>query len=397
MGNVSRYEQRGVSSSKTEVHAAVEKLDKGLFPGAFCKILPDYLGHDPEYCNIQHADGAGTKASLAYLVWKLTGDISVWKGIICDSLFMNLDDVACAGALGPFLVSLSIGRNKALIPGEVIKALIEGCQEVCDMLTGYGIRCVFTGGETADLGDLVRTIVVDNTVTVRLPREDVIDAGNIRKDAYIVGFSSTGQTPWESGPNSGIGSNGLTNARHDVLAPLHRSHTETFAPETREYLIYCGDYQLSDLLPGDPRFTIASALLSPTRTYLPLINRLIGYVGRENILGLIHCSGGGQTKIGKFGPKGIQYVKDNLFPVPPLFQMLQKVRNLPIRQMFESYNMGHRLEAVVPDMETAKRCMRAAQADLVEARIIGKTVPNDNPDQRKVVIKTENSYETYNF
>lgn len=394
---MSRYEQRGVSSSKIEVHAAIEKLDRGLFPGAFCKILPDYLANDSMYCCMQHADGAGTKAGLAYLFWRATGNLEVWKGIIRDSLFMNLDDAGCVGALGPFLVSLSIGRNKALIPGEVIKTLIEGCQEVCDQMTELGIPCIFTGGETADLGDLVRTITVDNTVTVRFRRDEVIDAREITNPAYIVGFSSTGQARWETEPNSGMGSNGLTNARHDVLSRYYRKFPETYAPETKLELVYCGDYGLYERLPGDNRFTIASALLSPTRTYLPLIKRLLEEVGRENILGFIHCSGGGQTKIGKFGQKGIVYHKYDPFPIPPLFKLLKEARGLSDRELYESYNMGHRLEAVVPTLKIAELCIKAAAADSIEAKVVGKVIPGDVPDHRKVVINTDSGQESYTF
>ncbi|MEI6528611.1 MAG: phosphoribosylformylglycinamidine cyclo-ligase [bacterium] len=384
----SRYESRGVSSSKEDVHNAIRHLDKGLFPGAFCKILPDVLAGNPKYCNIQHADGAGTKSSLGYLWWKKFGDLSVWKGIIRDSLFMNFDDVGCAGGVGPFLVSLTIDRNKALIPGEVIAELINACQEVCDLLTSLGVPCVFSGGETADVGDLVRTITVDNTVTVRFKRKDVIDAGRIKAPAYIVGFSSTGQAKWETEPNSGMGSNGLTNARHDLLLPVYRKFKETYAPETDKKLIYCGKYYLDDHpLPGDLRFTVGSALLSPTRTYLPLMAKLFKKVGRKHILGLIHCSGGGQTKCGKFGQTGIAYVKDNLFPMPPLFQLLKDVRSLSWLESYASYNMGHRLEAVVKSGAVADECIAVAGSCGIEARVIGRVVANpENPKGREVRI-----------
>ena len=386
----SRYSQRGVSSTKAEVHAATKELDQGIFPGAFCKILPDHLGHDPRWCNIQHSDSAGTKSSLAYLVWKLTGNLEVWKGIIRDSLFMNLDDAGSVGCMGPFLVSLTIGRNKALIPGEIIKVLIEGCQEVCDFLTDWDIPCHFSGGETADIGDLVRTITVDNTITARMWRSRVVDASKIKPPAFIVGFSSTGKARWESEPNSGIGSNGLTNARHDTLAPDYRVHTETFSPETPSDLIYCGEFHISNPLPGDERFTIGSALLSPTRTYLPLIYKIIRNVGIGYILGIFHCSGGGQTKIGKFGKSGIVYLKDNLFPVPPLFQMLQRVHDLPWREMYSTYNMGHRLEMVVRTEKIANECIAISQWYGIEAKIIGTIVPNpENQTSRRVLIKSE--------
>ncbi len=397
----SRYAHRGVSSSKGDVHAAIAKLDQGIFPGAFCKILPDYLGGDPAYCNIQHADGAGTKSSLAYLVWKLTGDLDVWRGIAQDSLVMNLDDIACAGGMGPFLITSTIGRNKKLIPGEVVKTLIEGCQEFCELLTKLGIPCVFAGGETADIGDLVRTVVVDNTITVRFPRSEVIDAGNIKAPAFIVGFSSTGQAAWETKPNSGIGSNGLTNARHDVLSSDYRVHTETFSPETDADLIYCGEYPLEDHFPGSEDFTIGSALLSPTRTYLPLINRILRSVVKKYIMGFIHCSGGGQTKIGKFGQEGITYIKDNLFPIPPLFRTLQRVRNLPWHEMYSTYSMGHRLEVIVSTIEAAVECLHHAEACGIEARIVGSvvcnTVCNTDRTKKNVLIRSSKGEFRYTF
>ncbi len=397
-GDMSRYERRGVSSTKEEVHAAIAHLDKGLYPGAFCKILPDVLGGDPKYCNIQHADGAGTKAGLAYLMWKLHNLVGVWRGVVRCSLFMNLDDVGCAGGVGPFLVSLAIDRNKALIPGDVISEIINGCQEVCDLLTSYGIPCVFSGGETADVGDLVRTITVNNTVTVRFKRREVIDASRISAPAYIVGFSSTGQAQWETEINSGVGANGFTNARHDVLSPVYRKHTETYAPETEENLVYCGDYTLLDALPGDIRFSIGTALLSPTRTYLPLFVRLFQEVGRKNFLGLVHNSGGGQIKCGKFGQLGIAYVKDQLFPVPPLFALLKKARGLSWREMYTSYNMGHRLEAVVRSKEIARDCIAVAKACGIDAQIVGKVIQDKkNPGRRSVRIKTADASERYWF
>lgn len=396
---LSRYEQRGVSSEKKEVHAAIAHLDKGLFPGAFCKILPDILAGSPRYCNISHSDGAGTKAVLAYLIWKWTGDLRVWKGIIRDSMFMNLDDMMCAGALGPFLVTLTINRNKALIPGEVISILIQECQEVCDWLTGFEIQCRFAGGETADVGDLVRTITVDNNITVRFKRSEVIDAGRIRPGAFIVGFSSTGQASWEDVPNSGMGSNGLTSARHDVLSREYRKHKETYAPETDKKLVYCGKHAHFESLSGDiGSMTIGQALLSPTRTYLPLAAKLFKEIGRKSFLGLIHCSGGGQTKIGKFGPKGILYLKSNPFPVPPLFRMLMNVRGLTIREAYQTYNMGHRFEAVIKTMKVANQCIEIARDCGIEAKIVGKVYLDEtNPSRRSVVsIKTgSDNWENY--
>ncbi|MBI3335515.1 MAG: phosphoribosylformylglycinamidine cyclo-ligase [Candidatus Portnoybacteria bacterium] len=394
----SRYDQRGVSSLKPEVHSAIAKLDQGIFPEAFCKILPDYLAMDPKFCCIQHSDGAGTKSGLAYLIWKNHGSLKSWANIIRDSLFMNLDDVGCVGALGPFLVNLTINRNKALIPGEIIKLLIEECQAICDFLTHYDIPCIFSGGETADVGDLVRTIVLDNTITVRMKRKDVIDAGRITHPALIVGFSSTGQAVWESFPNSGIGSNGMTNARHELLSSSYRKDTETYAPETNPDLIYCGDYALADYLPGDLRFTIGGALTSPTRTYLPLIYKLLSSIPRKHILGLIHCSGGGQTKIGKFGQLGITYLKYNLFPIPPLFELLHKARNLPPREMYQTYNMGHRLEVIVTSQTIADDCIAVAKECSIDARVVGEVVEsNENQNMRQVVIETKLGREFYSF
>lgn len=395
----SRYAHRGVSSLKRDVHRAIAKLDQGLFPGAFCKILPDHLGSDPLYCNIQHADGAGTKSSLAYLVWKLTGNLDVWRGIAQDSLVMNLDDIGCIGNTGPFLISSIIGRNKALIPGEILKALIEGSQEFCDLLSDLGIPCHFSGGETADIGDLNRTITVDNVITARMRRADVIDASKIKAPALIVGFSSTGQARWEKEPNSGIGSNGLTNARHDVLAPFYRTHKETYAPETNPKLIYCGKYTLDEPLPGDERFTIKSALLSSTRIYLPLLTELLDCVGgRDYLLGIIHCSGGGQTKIGKFGGSGIIYRKNNLFPIPPLFRVLQNVRNLTWYEMYSSYSMGHRLEVVVPSHNLADECIDVARECNIDAQVIGEVIPNpENQSGREVLIQSSEGEFSYKF
>jgi phosphoribosylformylglycinamidine cyclo-ligase len=371
-----------VSSDKPDVHAAIEKLDKGLYPGAFCKIMPDVLTGDPNFCLVQHSDGAGTKASLAYLVGKLEKTLKVWKGTLLDSMIMNLDDLGCVGCFGPFLVSLIIDRNLFLIPGEVVKAIIEACQEVCEQLTALGIPCYLSGGETADVGDLVRTITVNNTITARILREHVIDAGQISAPAFIVGFSSTGQAAWETEPNSGIGSNGLTNARHDALSPWHRQFIETFCPQTPWNETYSGKYALNDKLPGDPRFTIGSALLSPTRTYIPLMKRIFDDMQVGHIMGFIHCSGGGQTKIGKFG-------KFNMFPTPPLFQMLQDVRGLPPREMYSSYNMGHRLEAVVRTQSDADRCITIAKDCNIDAQVVGEVLPFDDPNSRQVEIVTE--------
>ncbi|OHA04089.1 MAG: hypothetical protein A3J58_02530 [Candidatus Sungbacteria bacterium RIFCSPHIGHO2_02_FULL_52_23] len=390
---ISRYEQRGVSASKPDVEQAVTVLDPGLYPGAFCRIYPDYFCGSPDHCVIQHSDGAGSKALLAYLYWKLTDDLDwmIWSGIVKDSLFMNLDDAACAGAFGPFIVSMAIARNKRLIPGDIVKSLIGACQKLCSALSDLGFPCHFTGGETADLGDQVRTLTVDHTITVRFLRSDVIDASRISAPALIVGFSSTGRAAWEDKKNSGIRSNGLTNARHDILSPAHRIHTETFDPESDPDLVYCGNYGIWDTwntAAGTPDFYIGSALLSPTRTYLPLISNIVREIGVHHIQGFIHCSGGGQTKIGKFGFPGIVYLKDDLLPVPPIFQMLH-VPGMSLRQMYETYNMGHGLEAVVKDQVVADVCIEIAALCGIEAKVIGRVVPNGaNPHGRKVVIKT---------
>lgn len=391
-----RYEQRGVSSSKEDVHAAISGLDQGVFPGAFCKILPDTLGGDSDWCVVQHADGAGTKAGLAYLAWKLSGDLGVWQGIAQDSIVMNSDDMGCVGATGPFLVSNTIDRNKVRIPSEVVTALIQGNEDVLELLRRHGIACHSAGGETADVGDLSRTIIVNSTLMTRMRRDSVIDASRINAPALIIGFSSTGQAIWEDAPNSGIGSNGLTNARHDVLSSEYRVHTETYAPETSPDLIYSGKFKLTDSLPGDDRFTIGSALLSPTRTYLPLIAYLVEKMGRDKFLGFVHCSGGGQTKIGKFGQPGIVYVKDNLFATPPLFTVLQEACGLPWREMYQTYNMGHRLEAVVRSETVAKRCIEIARGCGIDARIVGRVEKDSgNPSGRTVVIQHNDTEFTY--
>jgi phosphoribosylformylglycinamidine cyclo-ligase len=390
-----RYQSRGVSAGKEEVHAAIARHDAGLFPGAFCKIVADDLSGDPEHCLVMHADGAGTKASLAYLASRESfGNPTlalVWMGIAQDSLVMNLDDCACVGAMGPLLVSNTIGRNAKLVPGEVIAAIVNGYQRVCDQLAGFGITVKMTGGETADVGDLVRTIIADSTVVARLRRERVIDAGRMAPGDVIVGFSSTGQAAWETQPNSGIGSNGLTSARHDLLGAGYRDkYPETYAPEVRKDLIYCGKYALTDVLPGS-EMTAGAALLSPTRTYLPLIKRLLELVPHSDVHGLIHCSGGGQSKIVKFGGgkrrNGNRYVKDNLFPVPPLFAAIQEASGLSWAEMHSVYNMGHRLEAIVPP-HAVDGCLKAARECRIEAQVVGRVESRDEPGN-EVVIRTK--------
>ena len=387
-----RYQSRGVSAGKQEVHDAISRHDAGLFPGAFCKIVPDDLTGDADTCLIMHADGAGTKASLAYLASREnfgTPTLALtWAGIAQDSLVMNLDDIACVGSLGPFLISNTIGRNAKLIPGEVIAAIVNGYQSVCDQLAQFNIPCRMTGGETADVGDLVRTIIVDSTVVARLRRDRVIDAGRMAPGDVIVGFSSTGQAVWETKPNSGIGSNGLTSARHDLLGSDYRDkYPETYAPQINKELVYCGPHKLTDILPGDT-MTVGQALLSPTRTYLPLIKRLLETVPRTDLHGLIHCSGGGQSKIVKFGglgrKNGNRYVKDNCFPVPPLFTAIQKATGMGWAEMYSVYNMGHRLEAIVPP-HAVDACLAAARDCRIEAQVVGRVESRDEPGNEVVV------------
>ena len=385
------YQARGVSAGKSEVHAAIARQDAGLFPGAFCKLVADDLTGSPEHCLAVHADGAGTKSALAYLAWREGADLSVWAGIAQDSLVMNLDDLGCIGATGPFLVSNTIGRNAKRIPGTVIAAIVDGYQRVCDLLTAHGVPTRMTGGETADVGDVVRTVIVDSTVVCRLPRRDIIDAARMQPGDAIVGFSSTGQAAWETAPNAGMGSNGLTSARHDGLGHDYRDrYPETYAPEIDPRVVYCGRRRLDEPLPGDARFTVRSALLSPTRTYLPLIARLLAAIPRTDLHGLIHCSGGGQSKIVKFGrpgaARGLRFIKDDLFPVPPLFAMLQADTGRAWAEMYSVYNMGHRLEAILPPKHAAAAIAIAAACG-IDARIVGRVDERDQPGN-DVLIRT---------
>jgi phosphoribosylformylglycinamidine cyclo-ligase len=366
-----RYLARGVSASKAEVHAAIDRQDAGLFPGAFCKVVADELTGSTEHCIVLHADGAGTKSALAYLAWKEGFPLSTWRGIAQDSLVMNLDDCACVGALGPYLISNTIGRNARRVPGEVIAHLVAGYQAVCDLLTERGIRCVMTGGETADVGDLVRTAVVDSTVATRLRRDQVIDAARMAPGDVLIGFSSTGQAAWEQVPNSGMGSNGLTGARHDLFGGNYRAtYVETYAPETKPALVYCGPHRVADPLPGDDHFSVGSAVLSPTRTYLPLIAALLAELPRSDVHGLIHCSGGGQSKIVKFGAAGNRYVKDAPFAVPPLFTAIKQATGMGWAEMYGTYNMGWRLEAAVPEARV-EACLRIAADCAIGAQVVG--------------------------
>ncbi len=364
-----RYMQRGVSASKEDVHAAIKNVDKGLYPKAFCKIIPDILGGDPEYCNIMHADGAGTKSSLAYLYWRETGDLSVWKGIAQDALIMNIDDLLCVGAVDGILVSSTIGRNKHLIPGEVIAAIINGTEELLAELREQGIGVYATGGETADVGDLVRTIIVDSTVTCRMRRSDVIDNARIRPGDVIVGLASYGQASYEREYNGGMGSNGLTSARHDVLThTLAARYPESYDAATPDELVYSGTRELTEPIAGTP-LDAGRLILSPTRTYAPIIRQVLDEL-RPRIHGMVHCSGGAQTKVLHFVDK-VHVIKDNLFPTPPLFELIQKESGTPWQEMYKVFNMGHRMELYVAP-EDAARIIEISQSFGVEAQIVGR-------------------------
>lgn len=389
-----RYQARGVSAGKSEVHAAIDHQDGGLFPGAFCKIVPDLLSGSSEHCLIIHADGAGTKSSLAYLAWKEGMGEGVWPGIAQDSLVMNLDDLACVGCLGPFLISNTIGRNAKIVPGPVIAGIVNGYQALCDKLTNLGIPCIMTGGETADVGDLVRTLIVDSTITARLPVADVIDAARMQPGDVIVGFASTGKATWEDVENAGMGSNGLTSARHELLGADYRAkYPETYAPEVPANLVYCGKFALSDPLPGQPGMTVGQAILSPTRTYLPLIRALLAAIPREHVHGLIHCSGGGQSKIVKFGKPGNRYVKDTPLPVPPLFQALKEATGQSWAECYSVYNMGCRLEAIMPAAYAEAAIAVAAKCG-IHAQLVGR-VESTGSEMREVVVSTPDGPVTY--
>jgi phosphoribosylformylglycinamidine cyclo-ligase len=360
---------RGVSAAKEDVHNAIKNIDKGLYPKAFCKIIPDILGGDPEYCNIMHADGAGTKSSLAYMYWRETGDLSVWKGIAQDALIMNTDDLLCVGAVDGILVSSTIGRNKMLIPGDVISEIINGTDELLEELRQMGIGIYGTGGETADVGDLVRTIIVDSTVTCRMKRSDVIDNANIRPGDVIVGLSSTGQASYEKKYNGGMGSNGLTSARHDVFAKyLAEKYPESYDKAVPEELVYSGRYRLDDKVEGAP-VTAGELVLSPTRTYAPVIKQLLTEM-RPKVHGMVHCTGGAQTKVLHFVGDNCRVVKDNLFPIPPLFRIIKEESGTDWQEMYKVFNMGHRMEIYVSP-EDAQQVMKVAEGFNIEARIIG--------------------------
>jgi phosphoribosylformylglycinamidine cyclo-ligase len=368
----SRYNARGVSASKEDVHEAIKNVDKGLFPKAFCKIVPDILGGDPEWCNIMHADGAGTKSSLAYLYWKETGDLSVWKGIAQDALIMNVDDLLCVGATDNILVSSTIGRNKNNIPGEIISAIINGTEELLARLREAGISIYSTGGETADVGDLVRTIIVDSTVTCRMKRADVISADNISAGNVIVGLSSSGQATYETEYNGGMGSNGLTSARHDVFAKyLAEKYPESFDPEVPSELVYSGKCKLTDKV-EQLGIDAGKLVLSPTRTYAPVIKKILEKL-RNQIFGMIHCSGGAQTKVLHF-VENVHVIKDNMFPVPPLFQLIQEQSGTGWKEMYKVFNMGHRFE-IYTQPEIAEEIISISKSFNIDAKIIGRVEP----------------------
>lgn len=378
-----RYTQRGVSASKEDVHQAISKLDKGLYPKAFCKIVPDHLGGDPDYCTVMHADGAGTKSSLAYIYWKETGDLSVWKDIAQDAIIMNVDDLLCVGATENILLSSTIGRNKNLIPGEVISAIINGTEEVLDMLRKHGLSIISTGGETADLGDLVRTVVVDSTVVCRMKRKNVIDNGNIKAGDVIVGLASFGKASYESEYNGGMGSNGLTSARHDVFHKEYASkYPESYDKDVPAELVYAGKYKIEDTIPG-VEVNVGKLVLSPTRTYAPVITTILKEY-QPHIHGMVHCSGGAQTKVMHF-IDNLHVIKDNLFDIPPLFRLIQEQSGTPWKEMYKVFNMGHRMEVYLNEKYAQQIIEIAAQFN-IGARIIGRVETSDN---RKVTIKSQ--------
>ncbi|MDB5008467.1 MAG: purM [Mucilaginibacter sp.] len=381
-----RYDQRGVSASKDDVHNAIKNIDKGIFPKAFCKIVPDILTNDPLYCNIMHADGAGTKSSLAYTYWKETGDISVWRGIAQDAIIMNLDDLLCVGATDNILLSSTIGRNKNLIPGEVIAAIINGTEEILDELRQYGIGIYSTGGETADVGDLVRTVIVDSTVTCRMKRTDVISNHNIKAGDVIVGLASYGKANYEKEYNGGMGSNGLTSARHDVFdKTIAQKYPESYDPAIPFDLIFSGSKKLTDLIAigNNESVTAGKLVLSPTRTYAPIIKAILD-AHRNNIHGMVHCSGGAQTKVLHF-IDDLHIVKNNLFAVPPLFRLIQEESKTSWQERYKVFNMGHRMELYVPE-QIAGELIKISQSFGVDAQLIGHV---EKADKKQVTIQSE--------
>ncbi|GAB3999254.1 AIR synthase-related protein [Spirosoma daeguense] len=379
-----RYAQRGVSASKEDVHNAIAQLDKGLFPKAFCKIVPDTLAGDPDFCTIMHADGAGTKSSLAYLYWRETGDLSVWRGIAQDAVVMNTDDLICVGSTGPMLLSSTIGRNKNLIPGEVISEIISGTEDVLQMLRDHGVEIYSTGGETADVGDLVRTIIVDSTVIARMRRDQVISNDRIQAGDVVVGLASFGQATYETTYNGGMGSNGLTSARHDVLASyLADTYPESFDPAINRDLIYSGSKTLTDSVSPELHVNVGQLILSPTRTYAPVVKVLLNEL-RSQIHGMVHCSGGAQTKVLHF-IDNLHVIKDNLFPIPPLFKLIQQESVTDWQEMYKVFNMGHRLEVYLPE-NVAQQVIDVAKSFNIDAQIIGRVETHAG---KQVTIKSE--------
>ena len=379
-----RYAQRGVSASKEDVHNAIKNIDKGLYPKSFCKIVPDYLTNDNDYCLVMHADGAGTKSSLAYMYWKETGDLSVWKGIAQDALIMNIDDLLCVGATNNIMLSSTIGRNKNKIPGDVLSAIINGTEELIEDLKKFGVTIHSTGGETADVGDLVKTIIVDSTVTARMKRSDVIDNSNISSGDVIVGLASFGQSTYETEYNGGMGSNGLTSARHDVFHKyLAKKYPESFDAAVPEDLVYSGAVKLTDPINNSP-LNAGKLVLSPTRTYAPIIKEILSKFTSDTIHGMIHCSGGAQTKILHF-VDDLHIVKDNMFSIPPLFKLIQEQSKTDWKEMYQVFNCGHRLEIYVSPA-IAEDIMKISKSFNVDAKIIGRV---EASDEKKLTIKSE--------
>ena len=388
--NSKRYALRGVSASKEDVHNAIKNIDKGLFPQAFCKIVPDYLTNDDDYCLIMHADGAGTKSSLAYMYWKETGDLSVWKGIAQDALIMNIDDLICVGATDNILLSSTIGRNKNLIPAEVLSAIINGTEELITELKTFGVNIHSTGGETADVGDVVRTIIVDSTVTARMKRKDVIDNANIQNGDVIVGLASFGLATYEKSYNGGMGSNGLTSARHDVFDNyLAAKYPESFDAAVPSELVYSGKVKLTDKVENAP-IDAGKLVLSPTRTYAPIIKKILDKFSSNEIHGMVHCSGGAQTKVLHFVEK-VHVIKDNLFPIPPLFKLIQEQSQTDWKEMYQVFNCGHRMELYVPE-QVAQEIIAISESFGVEAQIIGRVEASEN---KVLTIKSE--YGTFKY
>ena len=385
-----RYSQRGVSAQKEDVHSAIKNIDKGLYPKAFCKIIPDYITSSKDHALVMHADGAGTKSSLAYMYWKETGDLSVWKGIAQDALIMNIDDLLCVGVTENILLSSTIGRNKNHIPGEVVSAIIEGTEDLLDELRKWGVSIHSTGGETADVGDLVRTIIVDSTVMARIDKKDVIDNANIKSGNVIVGLSSSGISNYEKEYNGGIGSNGLTSARHDVFSKsLAKKYPESYDPLLPKDLIYSGSRSLTEIMEGVP-INVGKLLLSPTRTYAPVVKKIFNQLGRDSIFGMVHCSGGAQTKILHF-IDNLHIIKDELFLVPPLFDLIQKESGTSPREMYQVFNMGHRMELYVSP-ETAEEIIKISKSFSVDAKIIGRV---EKSHEKKLTLVTK--YGTFEY